>query len=51
MPRDLYWPHVGQENNTIGHTVRFVGADGARVLVSASGARRARECQITRMDT
>ena len=27
--RDLYWPHVGQENHTLGHPFRFgVWVDG-----------------------
>jgi hypothetical protein len=29
--RDLYWPHVGQENHTAGHPFRFgVWVEGAR---------------------
>ncbi len=40
--RDLYWPHVGQENHTIGHPCRFgVWADGKFSWVSDAGWQRA----------
>ena len=33
--RDLYWPHVGQENHTAGHPFRFgVWVDGQFSWVS-----------------
>jgi GH15 family glucan-1,4-alpha-glucosidase len=39
--RDLYWPHVGQENHTVGHPFRFgVWVDGAFRWVSDSGWER-----------
>lgn len=39
--RDLYWPHVGQENHTEGHPSRFgVWVDGAFHWVDADGWER-----------
>ena len=36
--RDLYWPHVGQENHTAGHPFRFgVWVDGQFSWVSGDG--------------
>ncbi len=36
--RDLYWPHVGQENHTEGHPCRFgIWADGSFSWVSGDG--------------
>ena len=39
--RDLYWPHVGQENHTEGHPCRFgVWVDGQFSWVSDDGWQR-----------
>ncbi len=40
--RDLYWPHVGQENHTVGHPFRFgLWVDGQFRWVSDDGWERA----------
>jgi len=39
--RDLYWPHIGQENHTAGHPFRFgIWVDGGFHWVAESGWRR-----------
>jgi len=39
--RDLYWPHVGQDNHTVGHPCRFgVWADGEFSWVHSDGWQR-----------
>ena len=39
--RDLYWPHVGQENHTVGHPFRFgVWVDGQFTWISDDGWER-----------
>lgn len=39
--RDLYWPHVGQENHTLGHPFRFgVWVDGQFTWISDPGWHR-----------